>query len=137
DRWLGEAEAVDTARDGFKRLIHSLLAHVSDHGRFHDQQIAVRLSRSRGHDPIRELIVDEIAELSGSRRIDIAHQDVRIVYAADFAKADVLVVELPLEVVDCRVAPLADSLLELHLQDEVAATLQIEAELDAIRKILL
>ena len=136
DGRLGQAERVDAARDGFERLVHRLGAQIGDHRGLHGQQIAVVLAGGRGHGPVGELIVDEIAEAAGSSRIDIAHQNVRVVHAANLAEVDVLVVQLLAELIDGLVAALADGLLDLHLQHEMAAALQVESQLDAVGEVL-
>ena len=60
-----------------------------------------------------------------------------VVHAADFAKTDVLVVELLGQLIDGLVATLPDGFFNLHLQDQVAAALQVKSKLDAVRKVLL
>jgi hypothetical protein len=60
---------------------------------------------------------------------------VGIVHTPDFAEANIFVVELLADLVHSLIAALPDGILKLHLQDEVAAAFQIEAELDAIREV--
>jgi hypothetical protein len=62
---------------------------------------------------------------------------VRVVNATDLSKVDVLVVERLGELIDGLIAALGDRFLDLNLQDEMAATLKIEAKLDAVGDILL
>ncbi len=61
----------------------------------------------------------------------------RVVDAANFAEVDILVVQHLLELIDGFVAALPDGFLHLHLQHQVAAALQVQPELDAVREVLL
>ena len=101
------------------------------------KQVAVLFARSWRHRPIKQLVRHDIAKRSRSRRIHIAHQNVRVVHAANLAKRDVLLVEFLRKSIHRFVASLPDRFIHLHLQHKVAATLQIKPQLDAIGEVVL
>ena len=66
---------------------------------------------------------------------DVVHQNLRVAQLANVVVLDVLVAQQRREMVEGLVGFLADGFLHLHLQDQVRAALQVQAELDALRKI--
>src|SRR5277367_2542497 len=60
----------------------------------------------------------------------------RIIRTTNLAESDIFGVQLTGELIDGFVAPLANRFLHLNLQDQMAAALQIEPKLDAIRNVL-
>ena len=69
----------------------------------------------------------EIAERAGGVRVNVIHFNVGVVHPADIAHDDLFLANLLGELIHRLVAALADGFIHLHLQDEVAAALQIQA----------
>ena len=61
----------------------------------------------------------------------------RVVHAAHFVVVNILRAHLADQPVDGLIGFLRDGFLRLHLQDQVRAALQVEAELDLVAKLSL
>ncbi len=64
------------------------------------------------------------------------NQNLRVVDLAKFVVMDVLVAQLRGQVIERLIGLLADGLVHLHLQDQVRAALQVQAQLDALPEIV-
>ena len=133
NRRFGETQRINAARDRLEGLVHRVFTKGGENRGFHVELVTVHLSRSGCEGPFGKLVCDQIAKRRGSGRGDIQNENLRIAYAANFADVDILLVKLFIEQVDRLIAPLANGFVDLHLKHEVAAALQIKAELDAVR----
>ena len=66
----------------------------------------------------------------GIRR-EVVNQNLRVVHFAKLVVMDVLVAELRGQMIERLIGLLADGLVHLHLQDQMRAALQVQAQLDA------
>src|SRR5260370_29965881 len=138
NRRLGQSKSIDAALDRVERLLHGLLLDGGNRGRPHGQQVAGSFPGSGAGIPLRpKNVVEQIAELRELVRGDVAYEDVRVIHAANFVVADILVPELAGQPVHRLVRFLADGFLHLHLQDQVRPALQVQSELNLLRKISL
>jgi len=71
------------------------------------------------------------------RRIDIADKDVSVVSAADFVIVNILGAQRGGEAVDSSVGFLRNGLLDLDLENEMCAALEVKAEFDLPAEIVL
>src|SRR5262249_43800330 len=81
------------------------------------------------------LLRDEVAKCRAL--IDIANKNVGIVHAADFVGANSFVAQLPVEPVHHLIRFLRDSVLDLHLKNQVCTALQVKTELDLTAEVVL
>ena len=131
-----EAECVDTAADGFDRLRHGRFLNLRDGGLAKRQSVAVGFAGGAGRIPIVTILLcDQVAKCGALR--DVAHKDVRIVYAANFVEADGIVSQLWIEAIHHLIGFLRDGILHLNLKNQVRAALQVEAELNLMAEIVL
>src|SRR6185437_3150167 len=127
-----QAEGVDTAANGFERLVHGLLLEVGNDGGLHGHEEAVLFSRRLRKSPFVKLILHQgLQGASGSGR-HVANENLRVGDFAYFADCYVLLMKLVVEGVNGLVAMVGDGFLNLHLQDEMAAAAKVKAELHAI-----
>ena len=137
NRWLGQAESIDAPINRLKRLRHRVFLYLRDGARTQCQQITRRFSRCGSRFPqAAVLLLNKIAEHRRLCRIHVAHQNVGIVHTADFIVANILVAQLLRQTVHHLVGFLRDRFLHLHLQHEVRAALQVQAEFDLLAEIV-
>src|SRR5437660_1440279 len=91
NRRLGQSQRVDAARDGLERLRHRGFLDLRDCAWAQRQRVGVGITGSASQVPdIVVLLGDQVAEFRGLRRIDVAHEDVRVVDAAHFIVMNIL-----------------------------------------------
>src|SRR5262249_33179360 len=116
DGWLREAQSVDTALDGLERLAHGRCLRGGNGAGSLSQQVAIGLAGCGTQIPAAaELGVDKVAKRGGLRRIQTLDNDVRVVSAANFVVANILLAQLRGQVVDGDVRFLRDRFLHLDL----------------------
>ena len=134
---FGKAQGVDAALDSFERLGHGVFLNLRDGALAQRQGVSDLIARRRAHVPeIAVLRADEITEGIELFGIDVAHDDVGVVEAANFVVGNIFSSELRGQAVHGLIGFLRDGFLHLDLQDQVRAALQVEAELDLARKII-
>src|SRR6266403_305189 len=138
DGRLREAEGVDAALDGFERLGHGRVFNLRDGRGAQSQCVSGGVAGSGREIPnVGVLRADQIAELRELRGFDVAHEDVGIVGAAYLVVVNILGAQLVGQTVDRLVRFLGNGFLHLHLENQVRAALQVEAELNLTAEIVL
>ncbi len=136
-RGLRQAESIDASFDGLQRLRHGRLMNLRDGPRPKSKSVTGRVARRGRHIPnVSELLAEVVAKFRKPCAVCVAHHDVRVVHAAHFIVANVLAAQPSGDAIDHLVGLLGNGLLHLHLQNEVRATLEIQSELDLVRKII-
>ena len=114
------------------------LANLSDRVGAKRQRVTILFAGCGREIPnILQLRADEIAEVGELIGSDVADENVRVVGAADFIVANIFRAHLRRQAIDGLIGLLRDGFLRLHLKDQVRAALQVEAELDLVREIIL
>src|SRR5205807_10136517 len=135
---LSQSKRVDAALDGLERLRHGRFLNAGDGARTKRPGITVQIAGGRRHVPFRgKLSVVNVAELRELGGIDVANQDVRVVDTAHFIEMNIFRAQQGGQAVHGRVRLLRDGFLDLNLEDEVRAALEVEAELDLFGEIVL
>src|SRR5258707_9460883 len=137
NRRLRQSKGVDAALDGFERLCHRLLLNRSDGAGAQRERVAGGFTRGGSQIPhIVVLRVYNVAKLRELRGIQIADEDVRIVYTTNLIVADVFRAKLAGQTVHRLVRLLRDGFLHLPLKNQVRAALQVETQLDLVGEIV-
>jgi len=79
---------------------------------------------------------DDVAKCGKLRGINVAHQNVGVVDAADFVVVNIFRAQLSDKPVDGLVRFLCNRFLHLHLKNQVGTALEVQAELDLVAEII-
>ena len=79
---------------------------------------------------------DDVAKCGKLRGIDVAHQNMSVVHAADFVVVNILGAQLSDKAVNGLVRFLGNGFLHLHLKNQVRAALEVQAQPDLVAEII-